>query len=216
MSNVEESSASDLIIGITVATVVVLTLVIVIMVVYYKRRIGRLKSVNRAVMHYIQSTEGTDADGNLPGAGITNPVYTADNQNVPNIEREIQRQQRQSNFHTATSCNENEVTCSGPINDLTVAKNVSLPVNGACESVHVSPNDDDNESDRYTTLKDIQATLDEIDRTENEACAKLDAKHENNLKVNIDDLDALKIQNIPNYDNVSIDSGNVISSYDIE
>lgn len=92
-------------------------------------------------------------------------MYTIDNQNVPNIEREIQRQQRQSNFHSATSCNENEVTCSGSINDLTVAKNVSLPVNGACESVHVSSNDDDNESDRYTTLKDIQAKLDEIDRT---------------------------------------------------
>lgn len=92
-------------------------------------------------------------------------MYTIDNQNVPNIEREIQRQQRQSNFHSATSFNENEVTCSGSINDLTVAKNVSLPVNGACESVHVSSNDDDNESDRYTTLKDIQAKLDEIDRT---------------------------------------------------
>lgn len=71
MSNVEESSASGLIIGITVATVVVLTLVIVIMVVYYKRRIGRLKSVNRAAMHYIQSTEGTDA-GDFTNIFITN------------------------------------------------------------------------------------------------------------------------------------------------
>lgn len=59
-SNVEVSFASGLIIGIIVVTVVVLTLIIIIMVVY-KRRVGRLKSVNRAVMQYIQSTEGTDA-----------------------------------------------------------------------------------------------------------------------------------------------------------
>lgn len=60
MKNVEEASASGLITGIILA-VVALTLIIIIMVVYYKRRVGRLKSENRAVMHYIQSTEGTDA-----------------------------------------------------------------------------------------------------------------------------------------------------------
>lgn len=60
MNNVEEASASGLITGIILA-VIALTLIIVIMVIYYKRRVGRLKSVNRAVMHYIQSTEGTDA-----------------------------------------------------------------------------------------------------------------------------------------------------------
>lgn len=90
-------------------------------------------------------------------------MYTTDTQNVSNIEREIQRQQRQSNYHRATSCNQNEVACSGPINDLTVAKNVSLPVNGACASE--TSYDDDNDSDRYTTLKDIQAKLDEINIT---------------------------------------------------
>lgn len=58
VSNIEESSSSGLIIGITVAAVVV---IIIIMVVYYKRRVGRLKSENCTVMHYIQSTEGTDA-----------------------------------------------------------------------------------------------------------------------------------------------------------
>lgn len=42
-------------------------------------------------------------------------------------------------------------------------KMLRLPVNGAC--VTVSSTDDDSESDRYTTLKDIQAKLDEIDRT---------------------------------------------------
>lgn len=61
VSNVEESSSGGLIIGITVAAVVVLTVIIIIMVVYYKRRVGRLKSENCTVMHYIQSTEGTDA-----------------------------------------------------------------------------------------------------------------------------------------------------------
>lgn len=60
MNNVEEASASGLITGIILA-VIALTLIIVIMVIYYKRRVGRLKSENRAVMHYIQSTEGTDA-----------------------------------------------------------------------------------------------------------------------------------------------------------
>lgn len=93
----------------------------------------------------------------------TNPMYTTDNQNVPNIEREIQRQQQQSNHQCATSCNENEVACSVPSIDPTDVKNVSLPVNGAC--VTVSSTDDDSESDRYTTLTDIQAKLDEIDRT---------------------------------------------------
>lgn len=39
VNNVEESSASGLIIGITVAAIVVLTLIITIMVVYYKRRV---------------------------------------------------------------------------------------------------------------------------------------------------------------------------------
>lgn len=102
-------------------------------------------------------------DGNLPVVGITNPVYTSDNQNVSNIEREIHRQQQQSNYQRATSCNQNEVACSSPINDLTVAKNVSLPVNGACASGSLY--DDDNDSDRYTTLKDIQAKLDEINIT---------------------------------------------------
>lgn len=163
VNNVEEASASGLITGIILA-VIALTLIIVIMVIYYKRRVGRLKSENRAVMHYIQSTEGTDADGNLPVVGITNPVYTSDNQNVSNIEREIHRQQQQSNYQRATSCNQNEVACSSPINDLTVAKNVSLPVNGACASGSLY--DDDNDSDRYTTLKDIQAKLDEINITE--------------------------------------------------
>lgn len=47
--------------------------------------------------------------------------------------------------------------------DPTDVKNVSLSVNGAC--VKVSSTDDDSESDRYTTLTDIQAKLDEIDRT---------------------------------------------------
>lgn len=62
VSNGEESSSSGLIIGITVAAVVVLSvIIIIIMVVYYKRRVGRLKSENCTVMHYIQSTEGTDA-----------------------------------------------------------------------------------------------------------------------------------------------------------
>lgn len=216
VNNVEEASASGLITGIILA-VIALTLIIVIMVIYYKRRVGRLKSENRAVMHYIQSTEGTDADGNLPVVGITNPVYTSDNQNVSNIEREIHRQQQQSNYQRATSCNQNEVACSSPINDLTVAKNVSLPVNGACASGSLY--DDDNDSDRYTTLKDIQAKLDEINITENAACSKLDAKHGNmynNLKVNLDDLEAPKRQNIPDYDNVSIESGQLISSSDNE
>lgn len=95
--------------------------------------------------------------------GIINPVYTTNNQNVPNLEREIQRQQQQSNHQCATSCNENEVACIVPSIDPTVVKNVSLPVNGAC--VTVSSTDDDSESDRYTTLTDIQAKLDEIDRT---------------------------------------------------
>lgn len=90
-------------------------------------------------------------------------MYATDNQNVPNIEQEIQRQQQQSNHHCATSCNDNEVACSGPSNDPTVAKNVSLPLNGACASV--SSYDDDNDSGRYTTLKDIQVKLDEIDRS---------------------------------------------------
>lgn len=102
-------------------------------------------------------------DGNLPVPGIINPVYTTNNQNVPNLEREIQRQQQQSNHQCATSCNENEVVCSVPSIDPTDVKNVSLPVNGAC--VTVSSTDDDSESDRYTTLTDIQAKLDEIDRT---------------------------------------------------
>lgn len=61
VSNVEESSSRGLIIGITVAAVLVLSVIIIIMVVYYKRRVGRLKSENCTVMHYIQSTEGTDA-----------------------------------------------------------------------------------------------------------------------------------------------------------
>lgn len=95
--------------------------------------------------------------------GIINPVYTTNNQNVPNLEREIQRQQQQSNHQCATSCNENEVACSVPSIDPTDVKNVSLPVNGAC--VTVSSTDDDSESDRYTTLTDFQAKLDEIDRT---------------------------------------------------
>lgn len=89
--------------------------------------------------------------------GIINPVYTTNNQNVPNLEREIQRQQQQSNHQCATSCNENEVACSVPSIDPTDVKNVSLPVNGACVTV--------SSTDRYTTLKDIQAKLDEIDRT---------------------------------------------------
>lgn len=40
---------------------------------------------------------------------------------------------------------------------------MSLPVNGACASGSLY--DDDNDSDRYTTLKDIQAKLDEINIT---------------------------------------------------
>lgn len=98
-------------------------------------------------------------DGNLIVSGIKNPVYTTYNQNVSNIEREIQRQQRQSNYHYVTSCNKNEVACNGTINDLMVAKHVSLPVNEACASG--TSYDDENDSDRYTTLKYIQAKLDE-------------------------------------------------------
>lgn len=40
---------------------------------------------------------------------------------------------------------------------------MSLPVNGACASGSLY--DDDYDSDRYTTLKDIQAKLDEINIT---------------------------------------------------
>lgn len=46
-----------------------------------------------------------------------------------------------------------------------------------------------------------------ISFAENAACAKLDAKHGdmyNNLKVNLDHLDTVKKQNIPDYDNISI------------
>lgn len=56
----DNAPASSLIAGITIA-VLVLTLIIVIMFIYYKRRMGRLKSENRAVMQYIQSTEGADS-----------------------------------------------------------------------------------------------------------------------------------------------------------
>lgn len=94
-------------------------------------------------------------------AGITNPVFKTRNQNISNIEREIpRRQQRQSNYHCATPCNQNEVACSVPTNDLTIGKNVSLPVNGACTSGSSYGNN--NESD---TLKNNQAKPDELNRT---------------------------------------------------
>lgn len=69
VNNVEELSASGLITGITLAVVVVLVLIIVI--IYYKRRVERLKFENRAVVHYIPSTEGTDA-GDYTNISITN------------------------------------------------------------------------------------------------------------------------------------------------
>lgn len=75
----------------------------------------------------------------------------------------MQRQQRQSNYHYVTSCNKNNVACNGPIDDLTVAKNVSLPVNGACASG--TSYDDEHDSDKYTTIKYLQAKLDEINIT---------------------------------------------------
>ena len=55
--------------------------------------------------------------------------------------------------------------------------------------------------------------------SENAACAKLDAKHGdmyNNLKVNLDDLDNKKKQNIPDYDNISIGVCYVLLTYLIE
>lgn len=89
-------------------------------------------------------------------AGITNPVFKTRNQNISNIEREIPRK----HYHCATPCNQNEVACNVPTNDLTVGKNVSLPVNGACTSG--SSYDDYNGSDSYATLKNNQAKPDEL------------------------------------------------------
>lgn len=89
-------------------------------------------------------------------AGITNSVYTKGNQNVSNIPRK----HRESDYHSATPCNQNEVACNVPTNDLTVGKHVCLPVNGACTSE--SSYDDNNESDSYATLKNNQAKPDEL------------------------------------------------------
>lgn len=101
-------------------------------------------------------------DGNLPSAGITNPVYAAtDKQNVFNIEREIQRQNRQSNYQCAASCSQNEAACNGT-NDLTVAKNVGASSTGACA---MNPSYENDDSDRYTTLKEFHAKLDDINKT---------------------------------------------------
>ena len=46
--------------GVIIAVILVV-LIVIMLVIYYKRRVGRLKAENRAVMSYINSTEG----GNL-------------------------------------------------------------------------------------------------------------------------------------------------------
>lgn len=102
------------------------------------------------------------SEGNLPVAGINNPMYVSDNQNVTNIEREIQRQQRDSKHQRPTSCSQNDAPCD-LTNDLTVAKNVGCSTFGACASDNQY--DDENDVDRYTTLKDFQAKLEDINRT---------------------------------------------------
>jgi hypothetical protein len=101
-------------------------------------------------------------EGNLPAAGIQNPMYVSDNQNVTNIEREIQRQHRQSNYQHPTPCSQNMAAC-GVTNDLTAAKNVECSTVGACASDNHYY--DDNDVDRYTTLKDFQEKLEDINRT---------------------------------------------------